>query len=189
MLKKCFHFLVEAICSNFTQVELPITPQDIIVAHLISRKDMKLTHWALGHLLPTHSLALHCLLCSQTLLHSLAHSLVPTLMGKRFMSINWMRRFYKVSTHCVLERKWNCELTKYLTSGLELSVSWSLCVPSKSCWSKRWRTRKPNQCFPSSIKLLLSLPPPSLSPFSDQQMLFSRAYRRVSVVSRWYYES
>ena len=31
---------------------------------------------------------------------SLAHSLAPELMGKRFMSMNWMRQFHTVSDHC-----------------------------------------------------------------------------------------
>ena len=51
-----------------------------------------------------HSLALHCSLCSRTPLRSfvcsLAHSITPELMGKWFMSMNWMRRFHIIWTNC-----------------------------------------------------------------------------------------
>ena len=42
-------------------------------------------------------LALHCLLCSRA--HSFTCSLAQELMGKGFMSMNWMRRFHALSTH------------------------------------------------------------------------------------------
>ena len=48
----------------------------------------------------THSLAPHCSLCSRAPLRSFAHSLASELMGKRFMSMNLMRRFHTISTHC-----------------------------------------------------------------------------------------
>ena len=53
-----------------------------------------------AHLFPRtdHLFAcLHCLLCSCT--HSFTCSLTQELMGKGFMSMNWMHRFHALSTH------------------------------------------------------------------------------------------
>ena len=52
----------------------------------------------------THSLTPQCSLRSRASLRSfvrsLTHSLTPALMGKRFLSMNWMRRFHIIWTHC-----------------------------------------------------------------------------------------
>ena len=54
----------------------------------------------------THSLAPHCSLRSRAPLrsfaHSLAHSLIPELMGKRFFSMNKTCRFHTFSAHCAM---------------------------------------------------------------------------------------
>ena len=53
-----------------------------------------------------YSLTPHCSLRSRASLRSsdrsLYHSLTPELMGKRFISMNQLRRFLTVSTHCGL---------------------------------------------------------------------------------------
>ena len=41
----------------------------------------------------------HSLAPLRSFARSLAHSLALELMGKRFLSMNWMRRFYATSTH------------------------------------------------------------------------------------------
>ena len=52
----------------------------------------------------THSLSPHYSLRSRaplrSLVSSLAHPLARELIGKRFLSKNFMRRFHAVSTHC-----------------------------------------------------------------------------------------
>ena len=54
----------------------------------------------------THSLRPHCSLRSRSPLRSfvrsLAHSLAPKLMGKKFLSIERMRRFHTISTHSAI---------------------------------------------------------------------------------------
>ena len=40
---------------------------------------------------------------TRSFVRSLTHSLTRELMGKRFMLMNWMRRFHAVSTHCALK--------------------------------------------------------------------------------------
>ena len=65
----------------------------------------RVEYWAiclLTHsLIPlTHSLALHCSLRSPAPLRSLT----PEHLGKRIMSMNWMRRFYTVSAHSAMDQ-------------------------------------------------------------------------------------
>ena len=52
----------------------------------------------------THSLAPHCSLRSRAPLRSitfsLAYSLAPELMGKKFLSMKWTRQFHPLSIHC-----------------------------------------------------------------------------------------
>ena len=75
---------------------------------------MKSTCRVLGHSLIRSFPRLHrkliCLLCTaccaralrcaRSCARSLAHSLALELMGKSFMSMNWMRRFHTIATHC-----------------------------------------------------------------------------------------
>ena len=73
---------------------------------------MESTHRVLGHSLLrslatlTLLLAPHCSLCSRaplrSFVRSLALSLSPELLGKRFMAMEWMRRFHIISTHCAM---------------------------------------------------------------------------------------
>ena len=56
-----------------------------------------------------HLLAPHYSLCSRAPLRSFArslvHSLAPELMGQKFLSLNWTRRFHSVSSHCAMRTK------------------------------------------------------------------------------------
>ena len=83
-------------------------------SHTMGRMTIKSTRSVLGHSL-VHSL-IHshptlirsfrtvrfacALRCVHFFVRSLAHSLAPELMGKGFLSVNRMRHFQAVSTHC-----------------------------------------------------------------------------------------
>ena len=69
----------------------------IIVGSNFYWNTFKVPQWSLytGPFAP-HSPAPHCSLCTSA---AFIHSLTPQLMGKRFMSMIWMRWFHSVLTH------------------------------------------------------------------------------------------
>ena len=71
----------------------------------------------------TCSALLASLARSAALIHSLACSLTLKLMGKRFLSTNWMRWFYTVSSHCAL-RSLVCALTSELLVKCDFWFPW-----------------------------------------------------------------
>ena len=109
---------------------------------------IKWTRRLLGHSLArsltplTPSLAPYCsraMLCS--FVCSLAHSLAPELMGKRFLSIKWTRRFHTVSTQSALYNYDLCHLGfSYLAHKLWLmqtSIIWIVPQWNEMRWNRR----------------------------------------------------
>ena len=120
---------------------------------------MKSTRRVLGHLL-VHSL-----------IRSLAHSPASKLMGKRFMSLRWMRRFHTVSTHSaaavaaavVRKRVWWFSMSKEAENwGITFffkseRARLNLFDYFPSCWprqiSSRWTDRPPYRDASEHLKL------------------------------------